>query len=87
MSNGRIVQKTRLTIARKYLGVGVDMLFPIQGRWYRIPHDELVRIVGEATPALNNRAWKEHGLCHWPDPATKKLREKLAPYRLPDGEH
>lgn len=77
-----IVVRTRLTIEKKYLGKGISIKFPVAGEWCVVPHDELVRIVGEVTPALKNRSWNEDGRCHWPDPATSRLRSAIQGYRV-----
>ena len=38
----KIQLKSRLTIAKKYLGKELYIAFPAKGSWYLIEHDELV---------------------------------------------
>ena len=43
----KVQLKGRLTIAKKYLGKGLFMAFPIDGIWCLINHDELVEMIGK----------------------------------------
>ena len=53
---------SRLSIYRKYEGKDIWMCFPVSKasgrRWYLIPHDRLVEIVGERTPWLETLSWR-----------------------------
>ena len=53
----KVQLKGRVTIDQKYMGKGLWMTFPIDGRYYLVPHDELVEIAGETTNWLNTYAW------------------------------
>ena len=54
------------------------MAFPVTGQWYLVPHDTLVRIVGETTNALESRSWQENGLYTWPRPPKRLMRSLVA---------
>ena len=77
----RVQLKARLTIDRKYCGRGLWMNFPAHGSWYLVEHDELVRIVGQATTWLGTSSWKDRGSYSSRSPS-RKLLEKLADYRV-----
>ena len=77
----RVQLKARLTIDRKYCGRGLWMNFPAHGVWYLIEHDELVRIVGQATTWLGSSSWRDRGSYSSGTPS-RKLLEKLADYRV-----
>ena len=78
----RVQLKGRLTIDKKYCGKDLWMAFRVEDRWYLVPHDELVWIVGETTPALKNKAWLEDGLCSWRKPP-QRLLNRLETYSVP----
>ena len=73
--------KARLTIDRKYLGRGLWLVFPANGSWYLIEHDELVRAVGEATPWLTSSSWTEQGSYSSARPS-RALLARLAENRI-----
>ena len=77
----KVQLKSRLTIDRKYCGKDIWMMFPDGDRWYLVRHDQLVRIVGETTPALNNNSWQLQDRCHWGRPP-RKLIESLKEFAL-----
>lgn len=53
----RVQLKSRLTIAKKYVGRNLYMAFPLRGLWYLVEHDNLVRIVGDTTKWLSTDSW------------------------------
>ncbi|MBL8501742.1 MAG: hypothetical protein LZF63_02080 [Nitrosomonas sp.] len=57
----KVQLKSRLTIARKYIGKSLFMAFPINGAWHLIAHDELVATLEEHTEWLNSESWQKHG--------------------------
>ena len=79
----RVQLKSRLKIDRAYCGQGLWMIFPADGSWYLVEHDELVRIVGEATNWLGTRSWTERGAYSSGRPS-KALLGRLAPYCVGD---
>lgn len=81
----KVQLKGRVTIARKYQGRDIWMNFPASGGWYLIEHDELLRIVGEATNWLNTRSWTERG-GYSSGTLSTRLRDRLQPYRIGDAE-
>ena len=81
----RVQLKSRLKIDRAYCGQGLWMIFPADGSWYLVEHDELVRIVGEATNWLGSASWTERGAYSSGRPS-KALLARLAPYCLGDRE-
>ena len=52
---------TRVDIRRANLGKDLYMSFPADGRWYLVPHDELVKIADETTPWLGSDSWQDKG--------------------------
>ena len=81
----RVQLKSRLKIDRTYCGQGLWMIFPADGSWYLVEHDELVRIVGEATNWLGTPSWTDRGAYSSARPS-KTLLGRLAPYRVGDRE-
>lgn len=77
----RVQLKGRVTIDRKYFGQNLYMNFPAAGKWYLIPHDELIRIVGETTKWLHTPSWADGGKYHNANPP-KKLIARLRPFAL-----
>ena len=77
--------KTRVSIERRYVGKSMYMCFPIakddEERWYLIPHDKLVKIVGTRSNWLNTRSWTTDGAYHSQNPS-RQLMEGLAEFEL-----
>ena len=76
-----VQQKSRWTIAKKYLGRNIWIAFRDDGKWFLAPHDELVGF-GEAAGYTATRSWIEKGLYHR-RAMTRNLRELCEKYRLP----
>ena len=57
----RVQLKARVHIDKKYCEKGLFMAFPIDGDWYLIAHDDLVKLVGETTNWLETASWKSGG--------------------------
>lgn len=76
-----VQQKSRWTIARKYVGQNIWIAFRDRGEWFLAPHDELVRF-GEAAGYTATQSWIEKGLYHRVA-MTRDLRERCKKYRLP----
>jgi hypothetical protein len=54
----RIQLKSRITTQKKYLGKDIWIVFPHQGFWYLIEHDDLVAKAGEHTDWLHSHSWR-----------------------------
>ena len=80
----KVQLKGRLTIDSKYVGQDLWMNFPVGETWYIVPHDELVRAVGERTNWLNTKSWQEHGGYSSNNPSSDLLAE-LHPFALTGG--
>ena len=80
----RVQLKARLTVDKKYCGRGLWMNFPADGSWYLVQHDELVRILGEATKYLTSRSWMHKGSYSNARPS-RALLDCLARFRV--GDH
>ena len=80
----RVQLKGRVTIDKKYQGRDLYIAFPFpdDGRrvWYLVPHDELVKHIGENTNWLNTPSW-ERG-AYSSVSLNPQLREALKPYQL-----
>lgn len=57
----KVQLKARLSIYKKYEGKELYIAFPYNKVWYLVPHDKLIRIVGETTNWLNSRSWSSGG--------------------------
>ena len=77
----KVQLKGRLTIDRKYVGQDLWMNFPVGETWYMVPHDELVRVIGERTNWLNTKSWQEYGGYSSNNPSSDLLAE-LRPFAL-----
>ena len=75
----RVQLKSRLTIDKKYCGLGLWINFPVSGNWYLIEHDELLRIVGESTTYLTTATWVNKGHYHSDGPK-QALLDRLRDY-------
>ncbi len=68
----KVQLKSRISIARKYIGKSLFMAFPIHSTWYLIEHDKLVRMIETHTPWLTSESWRDHGAYN-----SKKPNDKL----------
>ena len=57
----RVQLKSRAVISKKYQGKDLYLAFPVDGRWYLVPHDELVVIAAETTRWLSSSSWISDG--------------------------
>ncbi len=76
-----IQQKSRWTIAQKYVGRNIWIAFRDSGGWFLAPHDEMVSL-GEAAGYTATLSWTDKGLYHRSS-MTRDLRERCEKYRLP----
>ena len=77
----RIRVASRLEIKRPLIGKDLHFSFPIHGRWYLVPHDDLVSIAGETTPWLLSDSWQVRGWYSSPSPS-KAMLARLEPFVL-----
>lgn len=75
-----VQQKSRWTIARKYLGRQIWIAFRSRGEWYLVPHDEMVA-TGEAAGYTATPSWIERGLYQCAS-MTRDLQAQCANYQL-----
>ena len=80
-----MIHRSRVYIYSELVGRGEIVTFPIDGVRYELAHDELVRIIGETTPFLESRSWRERGIYHTAKPSAKLLAA-LAQYRVGDDQ-
>lgn len=78
--------KSRATFGRKYRDKNLWIGFPLGGRVYVYPHDDVLRQYEElrkskGKPLDNSGAWSDGGLVHWKKPP-EDLLAILAPYVL-----
>ena len=64
---------SRVEILRRNVGKGLFTSFEADGRWYLLPHDELVSIAGRTTPWLESASWLEKGWYSTPSPSQSML--------------
>ena len=57
----RVQLKARLSISKKYIGKEIYVAFPIEGSWYLIGHDTLVKKIEQRTPWLTSSSWVSGG--------------------------
>lgn len=79
----RVQLKGRATIAKQYQGKELYIAFPERGRWYLVPHDELVAIIAETSTWLTSRSWVEKGHYSRAHPP-QFLIDRLTDYALDD---
>ncbi|MDE0111694.1 MAG: hypothetical protein OXN84_05330 [Albidovulum sp.] len=73
----RVQLKPRPSIDKKYQYKELWIAFKAVGRWYFLPHDKLVVLVGENTPALQSASWAK-GFYSWkPNGTPAKLMKAL----------
>ena len=77
----KVQLKSRLFIAKKYIGKELCMAFPLRGYWHLIEHEKLVDIVGKTTPWLESLSWRENGAYSSKNP-NSDLFEALSPWQL-----
>ena len=70
----KVQLKARAVISKKYRGKDLYLAFPADGRWYLLPHDELVSIAAETTSWLQSSSWIEHGLYSVAQPSRRMLK-------------
>lgn len=70
-----------ISIRRNLIGSGKIRQFEFKGFRYEVPHDELVRIVGEVTPWLHSPSWVDHGGYSTSNPSAALLN-RLLPFAL-----
>lgn len=75
-----IQQKSRWTIAKKYVGRKIWIAFRDNGDWFLVPHDELVSM-GEAAGFTATSSWIDKGLYHFAS-MSAGLREQCEKYRI-----
>ena len=73
----RVQLKGRITIGTKYVGKTLHMMFPLEGRWVLIDHEELVRLVESNA----KWAWKTGPVYHSGKP-NAQLVAALKPHML-----
>ena len=57
----RVQLKSRAVISKKYQGKDLYLAFPVDGRWYLVPHDELIVIAAKTTRWLSSSSWIRDG--------------------------
>lgn len=77
----RVQLKGRITIDKKYADKELHMAFPIFGVWHLIPHDLLVRLVGEHSNWLRTDSWTTKGSYSSAAP-NSTLLEAMSEYKL-----
>ncbi len=73
--------KSRVVINKKYQGKGLHLAFPVDGRWYLVPHDELIDIAGKTTRWLRSSSWTSDGEYSVARPSRQML-DRLAAHAL-----
>ncbi len=77
----KVQLKGRLTICRKYQDKDLYLAFRANGRWYLLPHDDLVQIARETTPWLQSQSWIGDGQ-YSSDKPSKLMLERLSSHAL-----
>jgi hypothetical protein len=79
----RIQAKGRLSIAKKYLGKNLYVMFPDKSHtvWYLYPHDTVLNYILTTTTVKKTKAWRENGVYDW-SRLSKKHKEFLQKYKL-----
>jgi hypothetical protein len=77
----KVQLKGRLAIDKKYENKKLYMAFPLDGNWYLIEHDTLIKKVGQHTNWLNTDSWVKKGFYHSAAPSAR-LMKSLSEYKL-----
>ena len=77
----RVQLKSRVVISKKYQGKHLYLAFPADGRWYLVPHDELIVIAAETTPWLQSSSWIKDGQYSVARPS-KQMLDRLSEHAL-----
>ena len=77
----RVQLKSRVVISKKYQGKDLYLAFPADGRWYLVPHDELIVIAAETTPWLRSSSWIRDGQYSVARPSRQML-DRLSEHAL-----
>ena len=77
----KVQLKSRLAIDKKYKDKELFVAFPLNGHWYLVEHDTLIKKVGQNTPWLKTDSWVKKGCYHSKRPSMKLL-ESLSEYKL-----
>ena len=77
----KVQLKSRLAIDKKYKDKELFVVFPLNGHWYLVEHDTLIKKVGQNTPWLKTDSWVKKGCYHSKRPSMKLL-ESLSEYKL-----
>ena len=77
----KVQLKARATIDSKYIDRDLYIAFPENEVWYIVPHDQLIRIVGETTDWLNTKSWTQYGSYSSANPS-QELLKSLSDYAL-----
>jgi hypothetical protein len=80
----KVQLKGRLTVGRKYQGRDLYVAFRRGEQWYLFPHDEVLEEILKITAVSTTKSWLDRGGYSFPT-LSKKLRQILEPYRLPQG--
>ena len=75
-----VQQKSRWTIARKYVGRNIWIAFRDRDEWFLAPHDELVAFA-EGAGYTATSSWNEKGIYHMAT-MSRDLRERCMKFRL-----
>ena len=77
----KVQLKGRWTIDKKYIGRDIWMAFPIDGRWYLMPHDLMLQHAEADGQTLQSASWIDGGAYSKPKPSAATIAN-CAPYRF-----
>lgn len=77
-----IQQKSRWTIARKYVARNIWIAFRDRGEWFLAPHDEMVRM-GDAAGFTATESYTGPAGSYHRREMSQELRKQCERYRLP----
>lgn len=77
----KVQLKGRLTVARGYVGKDLWVAFRADGRWFLIPHDQILNRLLESTSLGSTHSWVAEGVYSFPT-IPKKLAQELQAFRL-----
>lgn len=76
----KVQLKARITIAQKYVGKDLHIVFRAHDHWYIIDHDALVELCGQYTNWLSTPSWATEG--YSAVNPSKSLTAALTAFRL-----
>jgi hypothetical protein len=78
----KVQLKSRFNLDKKYHGKSLFVTFPIEGNWYLIEHDTLVKLVKKHTTHLETKSWNKSNGSYSNTKPNQQLINSIAKWKL-----